>query len=64
MPRYIDPKSLVGKTITAVDNRAVNCWKLTFDDGTSVVLDTEGGPAGIPALIVFPYKPEDYGNAW
>jgi len=57
MPRNIDPKSFVGKTIKAVDNTSLNCWKLTFDDGEDVVIDTDAGPYGIPTLIAYPHDP-------
>jgi hypothetical protein len=64
MPRNLDPKSLIGKTIMAIDCKSINAWKLTFDDETTVVVDTDAGPLGIPKLIVFPYDPKEYNGQW
>jgi len=50
--KKIDPKILIGKTITDVDNSAVNVLSLEFSDGSSVAIDTNLDGTGICRIEV------------
>lgn len=41
MLRKLENKDIVGKTVSAIDNKSVNVLKLSFTDGTSIELWTE-----------------------
>jgi hypothetical protein len=43
--------AIEGKTIKSIDTNAINMWKITFTDGSSVELWIEiDGPMGLPQL--------------
>lgn len=37
----MNPKNLIGKTISEVDDSSTNIWYITFTDGTRIELDAE-----------------------
>ena len=60
MPRKtLEPSTLKGRTIKSIDHTAINTWKVSFEDGSEVWIDTEPGPAGIPALVLYPASEDD-----
>jgi hypothetical protein len=51
-------KSIVGKTIQAVKQEAINAVQIDFTDGNSVTVDTEAVGYGIYSPVLF--NSEDY----
>jgi hypothetical protein len=49
----LTPDRLEHLTIEKIDASSINTWKISFTDGTVVWIDTERGPLGIPALILY-----------
>lgn len=58
----LKPDSIVGKTVKSVNAESFNAWLIEFTDGTSMVIDTEPGPAGIPGITF--NETEAYGDAF
>lgn len=46
-------KSLIGKTIKNIKQQAINCWKITFTDGSHKFIWAENdGPLNLGQLYV------------
>jgi hypothetical protein len=53
-------KPLVGKTIKSINTKSINCWIVTFTDGTKTCLWAEiDGPVGLPQIWLGEYSGED-----
>ena len=57
--RKIEASDIVGKTVSAINNKACNMVRLTFTDGTFLELWTEVGPLGIPVIEIDPNAIEE-----
>lgn len=51
----IDLSRFNGKVLKSIDDSAVNCWTLHFEDGTSLLLECENVGMGLLGLV--PYIP-------
>ena len=49
-------KGMIGRTIKKVDCDAVNCLTVTFEDGTSILLEAENAGPPLGLLAITPYS--------
>ena len=58
-----DTEKLHGKTIESIDQCAINCWTISFTDGTKIDIWPESnGPLNISQLWLEDYDPENHKN--
>ena len=61
MTQLVSLQYLVGKTITKVDDSAANMITFTFDDGTTVVLESQllQARTGLIGIVASEVNPEE-----